>query len=50
MYVYCNETNTPPYPGSYNETPSIWIDKYYIIKQALAIRERKLTEKMKNDR
>ena len=47
-YIYCNETNTPPYPGSYNSTPAVWIEKYYIIKQALNIRENKLREKMKN--
>ena len=48
MYVYCNETNTPAYSGSYNDTPATWVEKYYIIKQALGIRERKLKEKMKN--
>ena len=47
-YVYCNETNTPAYSGSYNDTPATWVEKYYIVKQALEIREQKLTEKMKN--
>ena len=50
MYVYCSETNTPAYPGSYSDTPSIWIEKYYIIKHALALREKKLTDKAKNVR
>ncbi len=44
-YVYCTETNTPAYSGSYEDTPSIWIDKYYIIKNAIAVREKQLMEK-----
>ena len=43
-YVYCKDTNTPPYPGSYQETPSMWIEKYYKIKNAITLRERKLRE------
>ena len=43
-YVYCKDTNTPPYPGSYQETPSMWIEKYYKIKNAMMLRERKLKE------
>lgn len=44
-YLYCNETSTPAYPGSYNETPSIWIKKYYTIKKALALKQKRLREK-----
>ena len=47
-YVYCTYTNTPAYSASYNDTPATWVEKYYIIKQALGIREKKLTENMKN--
>ena len=50
MYVYCSETSTPAYPGSYYDTPSMWIEKYTIIKKAIAIRDKKLTERMKNAR
>ncbi|QDP64302.1 MAG: hypothetical protein Unbinned4139contig1000_15 [Prokaryotic dsDNA virus sp.] len=49
-YIYCTETNTPPYSGSYNNTPASWIEKFYIIKQALQIREKRLMEKAKNAR
>ena len=45
MYVYCSETRTPAYAGSYNDTPSVWIEKYKIIKQAIAIRDKKIMEK-----
>ena len=43
-YVYCNDTKTPPYSGSYQDTPSMWIDKYYRIKNAIMLREKKLKE------
>ena len=43
-YVYCNDTKTPPYSGSYQDTPSMWIEKYYRIKNAMMLREKKLKE------
>ena len=30
-YLYCKETNTPAYKGSYSDTPKIWIDKYFAL-------------------
>ena len=45
-YLYCNETSTPAYPGTYRDTPKIWIKKYYIIKMALALREKLSREKL----
>ena len=47
-YTYSESTSTPPYKGSYGDTPHIWIQKYYIIKQAMMIRENKLREKAKD--
>ena len=47
-YIYCADTNTPPYSGSYGDTPQIWEQKYYIIKQAMTLRDNKLREKAKN--
>ena len=41
-YIFCSETNTPVYPGSYGEQPSVWISKYFIIKQSLEMRMNKL--------
>ena len=38
-YIYCKDTNTPPHKGSFGDTPHIWIQKYYIIKQALYLRD-----------
>ena len=35
-YVYCQDFNTPPYPGSYGEQPVLWLEKAIIIKNVLA--------------
>ena len=45
-YLYCNETSTPAYSGTYQDTPEIWIQKYYTIKRALAIKEKILRDKL----
>ena len=37
-YIYCNETGTKPYKGAYGDTLKKWIDKFFIIKNALAKR------------
>ena len=47
-FTYSADTNTPPYSGSYGDTPHIWIQKYYVIKQAMMLRDNKLREKAKD--
>ena len=47
-YTYSTDTNTPPYAGSYGDIPHIWVQKYYIIKQAMMLRNQKLREKAKD--
>ena len=47
-YTYSTDTNTPPYSGSYGDMPHIWLQKYYIIKQAMMLRDQKLREKAKD--
>ena len=47
-FIYSKDTNTPPYSGSYGDTPHIWVQKYYIIKQAMMLRDQKLREKAKD--
>ena len=37
-YIYCKEVGIPPHKGEYGHQPSIWIDKFWSIKQALDIR------------
>lgn len=49
-YLYCNETSTPAYSGTYNDTPKLWVDKYYVIKRALAVRQQVLKEQVKDNR
>ena len=44
-YIYSRDTKTPPYKGSYGETPHVWIQKYYIIKNAMMLRDSKYKEK-----
>ena len=35
-YIYCEQFNVPPYSGSFDDQPATWIDKSFIIKNALA--------------
>jgi len=35
-YIYCQDFNTSPYDGSYGSQPVKWIEKAFIIKNALA--------------
>ena len=48
-YIYCNETSVPPYTGGYNAQPALWLDRYFIIKKALAKRDNNLAEKAKKE-
>ena len=47
-YIYSKDTGTPPYSGTYGDTPHIWVLKYFIIKQAMMLRDEKLKEKARN--
>ena len=49
-YVYCQEFNVSPYKGSYGEQPCVWTQISFIIKQALAKKEKTIIEKAKKDR
>ena len=49
-YLYCNETNVPPYKGSYDEQPALWVETYFIIKKALAQKEKAAIDKTKKDK
>jgi|TARA_R100000501_G_C2591514_1_gene91377 hypothetical protein len=39
-YLYCKEFGVHAYSGSYGEQPAKWIEKVFIIKSALAVKER----------
>ena len=47
-FIYTRDTNTPPFKGAYGETPHTWVQKYYIIKRALMIKEQELKERNKD--
>ena len=49
-YIYCNENNVPPYEGGYDKQPALWVDRYFIIKNALAKKEKAIREKIKKDK
>ena len=36
-YLYCRDTSTPYYQGAYGNTPSLWLEKYNIIKNAIIL-------------
>ena len=48
-YVYCTETGTPAYNGAYGEQPSKWIEYFFIIKHALAKKEKSIYDNMKQE-
>jgi hypothetical protein len=49
-YIYCSEFNIPPYKGSYGEQPSLWSQKAFVIKNAIAKKEKNLIEKTKKEK
>ena len=46
-YIYCEKFGIPPYKGSYGEQPARWVDRFFLIKNALAKREASQIEKSK---
>ena len=46
-YLYCSETNVPPYEGSYDEQPALWVERYFTMKAAFAKKERSMINKAK---
>ena len=48
-YVYCRDTNVPPYNGAYNEQPALWVERYFVIKSAFAKMEKTQIDKVRKD-
>ena len=46
-YIYCKDNSVSPYPGHFQEQPYIWVQKYFIIRSALAKLEKSMIEKSK---
>ena len=49
-YIYCTTFNIPPFKGHYGAQPTLWEQKSYIIKKALASREKSIVDKQLKDR
>ena len=39
-YIYCEQFNVPPYPGAYGDQPAKWVRRAFIIKGALAKKQK----------
>ena len=48
-YVYCTETNTPAYSGSYGKQPARWVQYFFIIKNAIAKKQNMIQDKMRRE-
>ena len=49
-YLYCTETNVPPYKGDYNNQPALWVEKFFIIKEALAKYEKRIIDARRKEK
>ena len=43
-YIYCKEFGVPAYGGSYGQQPAKWVEKSFVIKNALAKKEKDLID------
>ena len=43
-YIYCKEFGVPAYKGAYGDQPSKWVEKSFVIKNALAKKEKDLID------
>ena len=34
-YIYCDKTKIPAYPGNFGDQPARWIERYFIIENAI---------------
>ena len=44
-YTYCTESGQNPYPVSYGETPALWVDKFFVIRNTLQEYKERIREK-----
>ena len=47
-YIYCKELNVPPYEGGYGSQPFLWVERFFIIKSALAKYEKGIIDAAKH--
>ena len=44
-YTYCSETGQKAYPGEYGDTPALWVDKFFTIRNTLQEYKERIREK-----
>ena len=49
QYLYCTETGTLAYPGTYGDQPARWVQYFFIIKSTLAKRQKMIQDKAKRE-
>ena len=50
-YSYCNNSGQKPYSGAYGDTPSLWVDKFFLIKNVIdKYKHRKEKEEMRKQK
>ena len=47
-YLYCEKFNVPPYKGSFEEQPFMWVKRTFAIKSAIAKKEKRDMNGRKN--
>ena len=48
-YIYSEQFGISPYPGSYGEQPAKWVDRAFIIKNALAKKQKDQIDATRKD-
>tara|TARA_Y100001938_G_C7873279_1_gene321352 strand:- start:173 stop:439 length:267 start_codon:yes stop_codon:yes gene_type:complete len=48
-FIYCKEFGVPAYSGSYGQQPAKWVEKSFVIKNALAKKEKDLLDGRQQD-
>ena len=48
-YLYCEKFNVPPFKGSFEEQPAMWVKRTFAIKTAIAKKEKKDIDGRKNN-
>tara|TARA_R100001163_G_C5041674_1_gene179678 strand:- start:741 stop:1157 length:417 start_codon:yes stop_codon:yes gene_type:complete len=49
-YLYCKEFSVSPYEGDYSKHPASWIEKSFIIRNALAKKEKEIINAARNNK
>tara|TARA_R100000808_G_C2122341_1_gene133363 strand:- start:53 stop:382 length:330 start_codon:yes stop_codon:yes gene_type:complete len=44
-YVYCEDTMTQPYPGTYGDVPAKWTSIHFTLKNSIQLRENEFRKK-----